>query len=87
MDLHITDLLAEYKTGLAALYRKHLKGVYLFGSYTRSEQVSSSDVDIPVVLDHFGNYWEEIKRTSELNGDLSLKYGVSISRVFLKDLE
>ena len=77
-------LLAEYKNGLARLYGARLKGVFLFGSYARGDQDAESDLDMLVILNEVGQYSTEIRRTSELTSRLSLKYGVSISRVFIK---
>ncbi|MBI4358647.1 MAG: nucleotidyltransferase domain-containing protein [Candidatus Omnitrophica bacterium] len=79
-------LLAELKRGLKTIYGGRLKGVYLFGSYARQEQDSESDVDILVVLDRFSpTYSAEINRVGDLGSELSLKYGVSISKVFVKE--
>jgi predicted nucleotidyltransferase len=79
----IRELLTELRAGLAALYGTRLQGVYLFGSYAREEADPESDVDVLVVLDHLDRYGNEVARTSLLVSSLSLKYGVSISRVFV----
>lgn len=76
-------LLREIKTGLETLYGERLRGVYLYGSYARGEPELESDVDVLVVLDDVVSYAREIERTSELVGGLSLRYGVSVSRVFV----
>lgn len=83
MDNWLNTLLGELKNGLDALYGERLKAVYLYGSYARGEQDNGSDVDILVILDPFDHYRAEIERTSYLIAELSLKYGVSISRVFV----
>ena len=83
MDDRIKPLLVELKTGLTAVYGERLKGVYLYGSYARGEEDSESDVDVLVILEHFDRYGAEVDRTGHLVSALSLKYGVSVSRVFV----
>jgi predicted nucleotidyltransferase len=83
----IRDLMVELKNAMAEVYGNRLKGVYLYGSYARGDQDDESDIDVMVVLDHFDNYGAEIKRTSELDSTLSLKYGVTISLIFLRESE
>lgn len=81
----LSELLAELKTGLAQLYGDQLRGVYLYGSYARGEEEMGSDVDVVVVLTGFNSYAGEVDRTGMLVSTLSLKYGASISRVFISD--
>ena len=81
----IETLLSELKKGLSLLYGKRLKGVFLFGSYARQAQELGSDLDVLIVLDDLGLYSTEIKWTGELVSNLSLKYGTSISRTFLRE--
>ena len=81
------QLLAELKTGLAKIYGKRLKGLYVFGSYARGEQAQESDLDLLVVLDDFDHYGAEVGRTSQLASDLSLRYDLSISNVFARESE
>lgn len=83
--VQLEDLLTEYKQGLLSLYGDRLAGVRLFGSYARLEAQPESDVDILIVLRSMTSYAGEIRRTSRLNASLSLKYGVSVSRVFITD--
>ena len=51
-NIKLKELLAEIKSGFEAIYNSRLRGLYLFGSYTRGEQDEESDVDhyCPVVL-------------------------------------
>jgi len=79
----LEQLLKEIKSGLSMLYGSQLRGVYLFGSYARGEQDTESDLDVLIVLAHYGLYSDEIERTGDLVSALSLKYGVSISRKFI----
>jgi predicted nucleotidyltransferase len=83
----IRFLLNELKSGLQSVYGKQLKGVYLFGSYARGEEDPESDLDILVVLQAFDRYALEVDRTGALAADLSLKYGVSVSLVFMREPE
>ena len=85
MSTMIQALLHELKAALAALYGERLKGVYLYGSYARGEADQESDVDVLVVLQDFDRYAAEVDRTSELSARLSLRYGVSLSKVFVRE--
>lgn len=81
----VKNLLQKLKSGLEAIYRKRLRGLYLYGSYARGEEDRESDVDVLVVLDQFDHYAAEVDRTGDLCATLSLKYDVSISRVFVSE--
>jgi uncharacterized protein len=83
----IQALLRKLKTGLVDLYGDQLKAVYLYGSYARGEAHPTSDVDVLIVLSEYQNYGEEIDRTGELVSRLSLEYGLSISRVIIKEVQ
>lgn len=85
MNEKIKGLMTELKGGLAQIYGGHLKGVYLYGSYARGEEDSESDVDALVILDYLDRYGAEVDRTGPLISGLSLKHGVSISRVFVSE--
>jgi predicted nucleotidyltransferase len=76
--------LNDLKAGLKSIYGDRLKGVYLFGSYARDEADPESDVDVLVVLDDFDQYAAEVDRTGDLSSTLSLEYGVSLSKVFVR---
>lgn len=85
MSETIQRLLKELKEYLERLYGERLKGVYLFGSYARGEAEKESDVDVLIVLDRVDNYAREIDHTSEVVSEISLRYGVTISRVFVSE--
>jgi predicted nucleotidyltransferase len=83
----IAGLLDELKAGLVRIYGPRLRGVFLYGSYARNEADAESDVYVLVVLDAIERYFDEIRRTGELTSSLSLKHGVSVSRVFVGERE
>ncbi|MEW6545148.1 MAG: nucleotidyltransferase domain-containing protein [Nitrospirota bacterium] len=85
MSEHIQRLLKELKEHLGQLYGARLRGVYLFGSYARGEADEASDMDVLIVLDRVDNYSQEIDRTGEVVSTLSLRSGVTISRVFASE--
>jgi len=79
------DLRTELKLGLNGIHGSRLKGLYLYGSYARREEEEESDVDILIVLDQFDIYAREVDRTGELGSDLSLKNGITVSQVFIRE--
>lgn len=85
MSETVRRILTELKERLASLYGDRLKGLYLFGSFARNEADEESDVDVLIVLDQVDNYSGEINRTGEVISDLSLKYGITISRVLASE--
>ena len=87
MNQMMPTLLQELKVGAQALYGNRLKGLYLFGSYARDEADEESDVDVLVVLDDIQRYAAEVGRLGALTSTLSLKYGVSLSEVFIRESE
>jgi predicted nucleotidyltransferase len=82
MNDKVKELMAKLKSDLTRLYGERLKGLYLFGSHARNEADEESDVDIMIVLDRVDNYSTEIDRTGEVISELSLRFGMTISRVF-----
>jgi len=87
MSEKIRRLVAELRRELGQLYSDRLRGVYLFGSYARDSAGAESDVDVLVVLDRVEHYGAEVDRSGGVVSTLSLKYGVSISRVFVSEHE
>ena len=86
-QLAVQDILREIKHGLQVIYGEQLRGVYLFGSYSRGDADEESDLDVLIVLREFARYAVEVDRTAELAADLSLKYGVTVSLVFFREHE
>ena len=77
----------ELKAGLVRIYEGRLKGVYLYGSYARGDYRPGSDVDVMILLKDYRNYWEEQKKISQLASDVSLAYDVTVSCVFIKEIQ
>lgn len=75
----------ELKEGLVLIYGDQLKAVYLYGSYARGDYRKGSDVDVMILLKDYKNYWDEIKRTSELIASISLNYDLLVSRVIMSE--
>ena len=87
MPADIERLLAELKRELAKVYGERLKVVYLYGSYARGDYDPESDLDVMIVLSDFERRVAEIKHISELLGNLSLEYEVTVSAVFMREQE
>ncbi|HLA88243.1 MAG TPA: nucleotidyltransferase domain-containing protein [Anaerolineales bacterium] len=87
VPVRIRKLMKELKEGLVRIYGDRLKGLYLYGSYARGEARSDSDIDVMIVLNNYESYGKEIDRTGELASSLSLEYGISISRVVMKETQ
>ena len=87
VPLHIRKLMKELKEGLFRIYGDKLKAVYLYGSYARGDYRQGSDVDVMILLKDYKNYWEELRRSTELASDISLEYDVTVSRLIMKDIQ
>jgi uncharacterized protein len=81
----IRRLMKEFKEGLVRIYGDKLKAVYLYGSYARGDYRQGSDVDVMILLSDYKNYWEELRRSTELASDVSLEYDVTVSRLIIKE--
>jgi len=77
----------ELKAGLVRIYGDRLKAVYLYGSYARGDYRQGSDVDVMILLGDYKNYFEELRRSSQLASDISLKYDVTVSRLIMKEIQ
>jgi predicted nucleotidyltransferase len=87
VPLRIRKLMKELKDGLARIYGDQLQAVYLYGSYARGDYRQGSDVDVMILLKDYKNYWEELRRSTALASDLSLKYDVTVSRLIMKEIQ
>jgi predicted nucleotidyltransferase len=83
----IKSLLLKLKKGLKQLYGRRFKKAYLFGSRARGDFDEDSDVDVLIILGDFNKYGEELRRTGDLVGGLSLEYGMTVSVVFSREQE
>ncbi len=87
VPLKIRKLMKELKEGLVRIYGDRLKGVYLYGSYARGDYRPGSDVDVMILLKNYKNYWNEQNKISQLASDVSLEYDVTVSCIFIKELQ
>lgn len=85
MTARVKNILKEIKKGLSQLYGKRLRGLVLYGSYARGDNREGSDLDILVILNDFERSPIELDRTEDLMGDLSLKYLITISPLFMRE--
>ncbi len=87
MSPQIKKLLKELKTGLVRVYGGQLDAVYLYGSYARGDNKADSDLDVLVVLSDFQRRAAEVRRISQLIGDLSLDFEITVSPLFMRESE
>ena len=87
MAINVASLMEKMKKGLTELYGQRLKAVVLFGSYARGDYSEDSDIDVMIVLSDYQNYGAEIDLSGELISQLSLDYGISISRIIMKEIQ
>ena len=85
MNEKLTIILAKLQLEFQNLYGDRLVKMILFGSQARGDADYGSDIDVLVVLKDLVNPGEEIKRTSFIVADLSLKHDEVISRLFMDE--
>ncbi len=73
--------------GLVRIYGEQLDSVYLYGSYARGDNKDGSDLDVLVVLNDFQRRAAELRRISQLIGDLSLDFEITVSPLFMRESE
>ncbi|MBI5822459.1 MAG: nucleotidyltransferase domain-containing protein [Chloroflexi bacterium] len=59
----------------------------MFGSYAPGDNRDGSDLDVLVVLSDFQRRAAEIRRISQLIGDLSLDFEITVSPLFMCENE
>ncbi|MBT8368310.1 MAG: nucleotidyltransferase domain-containing protein [Deltaproteobacteria bacterium] len=77
------EIIKEYRSRLVATFGDDLEATILYGSQARKEAVEGSDIDVLCVMNKPFRYGDLIKRTSQATAEVSLKYDVVISRVFV----
>lgn len=87
MSSRIKKLFKELKTGLTRIYGERLDAVYLYGSYARGDNRDGSDLDVLVVLNDFQRRAAEVRRISNLIGDISLDFEITVSPLFMCESE
>ncbi len=79
----LQEILGEYRARLAEVLGEDLDSVVLYGSQVRGDAEEGSDIDVLCVMKRPFDYGEMIERTSKVTAELSLKYDVVLSRVFV----
>ncbi|MEK7399614.1 MAG: nucleotidyltransferase domain-containing protein [Candidatus Poribacteria bacterium] len=79
----IMEILTELHQCFKAIYGERMANMILFGSYARGEAMSDSDIDVMVVLNGPVKPGDEIAKTGEITAEISLKYDVVISCIFM----
>jgi predicted nucleotidyltransferase len=85
MDKRLHTALIELRCRFETLYGERLVRMVLFGSQARGDAEPGSDIDVLVVLKGPVEPYEEIKRSSDIVGELSLDWDVVISCVFMDE--
>ncbi len=83
MNQHVKTVLTTLRRWFESYYGDRLDRLILFGSHARGDANPGSDIDVLVVLKGPVNSIDEINKTNHAIADLSLKYDVVISCVFI----
>ena len=75
----MNEILERCKTTLRNHYGSRFKGLMLYGSKARAEDDSSSDIDLLVLLEKPFDYFQELRRMTELLYPLQLESEQMIS--------
>lgn len=89
MEGRIKAILAEYRTRLEEVLGEALASVIVYGSRARGDAEQDADVDVLCVMNGRFDYGDLIEKTSAATAEISLKYGVTLSRTFVshEDME
>ena len=75
----LEPVLTEFRRRVEEMYGARLRGIMLYGSWSRNEAGPDSDIDLAVVLSGPVSPGVEIDRMLDLTVELDLKYGVLLS--------
>ena len=79
----LNKILKEYRSRLVQILGDDLELMVLYGSQARKDAVEGSDIDVICVMNSPIRYGDLINRTSKDTAEISLKYDIVISRVFV----
>jgi uncharacterized protein len=83
MTEQLKQILTELREQLSALYGDRLDQLILFGSQARGDAEPDSDIDVMVVLKGEVNSYKESERVTEITAEISLKYAVLITCIYI----
>jgi predicted nucleotidyltransferase len=83
MTPELQTILSELKARLVELYGERLERLVLFGSQARGDAEPDSDIDVLVVLRGEVRTGQEIRATSMIRSELSLRNNTEVSCVFV----
>jgi len=80
LDLaNLSDIAAELRKELEALYGARFRDLLLYGSYARGDQQEGSDVDLLVLLDGPEITSREISRIAKVSAPIALAHDILLS--------
>lgn len=79
----LKKILRELQKEFSKILGEKLDTILLFGSQARGDARVNSDIDLLIIINGEFNYGDLIKNTSNIVSNLSLKYDITISRVFM----
>jgi predicted nucleotidyltransferase len=79
----LNSIVKEYQRRLVEILGDDLDLIALYGSQARKDAVEGSDIDVLCIMNTPFRYGDLISRTSKVTAEISLKYDVVISRVFV----
>lgn len=83
MSARLRRILNELRFQLEAIYGERLIDLVLFGSQAWGDATPESDIDVMVVLKEPVDPGREIEFVSPITAEISLKYNVVLSCVFM----